>query len=186
MSTVYIAGPDVFRPDARAFFTQVRQRAQMYGFLCLTPEETSVAEDAPNGPASARRIFAANCEMVRRADLVVANLAAFRGFEPDSGTLFEVGMAYALGTPVILYAPAAHQTLLERARVCGLVSGSGHVDEAGWAVEDFGLPFNLMANCAATVVVAGDVFDALDCAARMKMQAQAAARSKPIEGAEYA
>lgn len=46
---------------------------------------------------TANGIYHANLEMIRSADAVLANLNAFRGIEPDSGTCFEVGFATALG-----------------------------------------------------------------------------------------
>ncbi|KAG0771625.1 hypothetical protein G6F22_016323 [Rhizopus arrhizus] len=53
-----------------------------------------------SGPALAQWIYRENVALIRRADMVMANLNAFRGAEPDSGTAFEVGYAIACGKPV--------------------------------------------------------------------------------------
>ncbi len=50
-------------------------------------------------------IFAGNCKLIDEADIVIANLNPFRGKEPDSGTCFEVGYAYAKGKTVYGYEP---------------------------------------------------------------------------------
>ena len=51
----------------------------------------------------AEHIFTSNVAKLSEADGVIANLAPFRGHEPDSGTVFEVGYAIARGIPVIGY-----------------------------------------------------------------------------------
>ena len=132
---VYLAGPDVFYPDAL-------QRGQRMKALCAERGwEGLFPLDAQPDPAldPSRAIFQANRQLIQQADAVVANLRDFRGFEPDSGTVWEVSYALALGKPVVGYLPSA-ASLLER------MSGQTHhgLDREGCAVEDFGLPLNLM------------------------------------------
>ena len=46
----------------------------------------------------ARHIYVSNVDLIRNCDAVLANMTPFRGdIEPDSGTVFEVGMAIAMG-----------------------------------------------------------------------------------------
>ena len=88
---------------------------------------------------------------------MIANLNAFRGREPDSGTCFEVGYAFAKGKKVYGYVSDA-RTMREKL---------GGADENGFSVEDFGLPLNLMLSCAAKIVE-GDFAAALAaCAAEI-------------------
>lgn len=101
-----------------------------------------------------RVIYEGNMKLLRRADGVIANLAPFRGTEPDSGTVFEVGAAVALGLPVVGYGlpPGAYadrvRTLLEvQTDHAGVLR-----DPDGLAVEDFDLPMNLMLSCSTVVV----------------------------------
>jgi nucleoside 2-deoxyribosyltransferase len=56
---------------------------------------------AASGAELAQRIDAGKLALIRRCDAVVANLRPCRGqVEPDSGTVFEVGVAIALGEPL--------------------------------------------------------------------------------------
>ena len=79
---------------------------------------------------------------MRSADAVLANLGRFRGAEPDSGTVFEVGFACALGKPVWAYF-AEQQPLIEQVDH----DEQGYCAD-GFLVEDFGLPRNLMLACS--------------------------------------
>lgn len=92
---IYIAGPDVFRPDALTWAEEARALLSRSGHEALTPLD--------NEETTAEGIFRANLELISRADAVVANLNPFRGAEPDSGTCFEVGCGIALGKRVIGY-----------------------------------------------------------------------------------
>lgn len=98
---VYLAGPDVFRPDAAQHFAVLKAVCNTLGLEALSPFDESVTADT-----SPHTIYAANMALLRSADGVVANLAPFRGAEPDSGTVFEVGVAAALGLPVVAYGAA--------------------------------------------------------------------------------
>ena len=73
----------------------------------------------------------------------MANLNTFRGMEPDSGTCFEIGYAYALGKKIYGY--------LEDGRTMMEKTGAG-TDEQGFTVEDFDMPVNLMLGCSMTVI----------------------------------
>jgi len=96
-------------------------------------------------------------EMIADCDYVMANLSPFRGFEPDSGTVFEVGYATALGKKVVGYSSDC-RPMIERLREHqGLEEGST-VDDNGAFVENFGLPNNLMFG---HTVVAGGVEEAV-------------------------
>ena len=59
---------------------------------------------------------------------MAANLNTFRGKEPDSGTCFEIGYAYALGKKIYGYLED-DRTMLEKMGAAA--------DENGFAVEDF-------------------------------------------------
>ena len=136
---LYLAGPDVFLADALAVGARKRALCAARGFDGLFPLD---ADDAGR-QASAKRIYDANIDLLRRCDGVVANLTPFRGISADVGTVYEVAYALALGRPVFAYTEAsAHLGTRIRAAF-----GSG-ADPAlagdGMIVEDFGLPDNLM------------------------------------------
>jgi len=156
---LYLAGPDVFRPDAIEHGRRLVALCAEYGFSGVFPLSASL----PTGlspRALARHIYEANVAHIARCDAVLANLDFFRGAEPDSGTCFEVGYAAALGKPVIGYVPEAGSFAERiRARYPHAV-GQGLVDAAGWELEEFGLPLNLMLAVPARIVV-GDLRAAL-------------------------
>mgnify|MGYP001050336396 FL=1 len=148
---IYLAGPDVFRPDARAHGERLKALCACHGFEGLFPLDASVPPAA--GAEAARAIYRANITLLREADVVMANLAPFRGHEPDSGTAFEVGYAAACGKPVWAYLEDA-RPLAERLATHRGPDG-GPLDDRGYRVEDFGLALNLMLACSATIVQGG-------------------------------
>ena len=130
---LYLAGPDVFRPDAEGWAASARALCAAAGHQALLPLDQQAA--------TAAAICANNLRLIAEADCVVANLNPFRGAEPDSGTCVEIGYALALGKRVVGYA-ADLRPLRERLAVAD--TGGRCQDAAGWQVEDFGLPLNLM------------------------------------------
>lgn len=147
---IYLAGPDVFRPDALSWADAARELLAAAGHRALIPLD--------NVETTAAGIYRANLALIAEADAVLANLEPFRGCEPDSGTCFEVGYAVALGKPVVAYLRdgrplsarlAAHYGGLQR-RPDGRLS-----DPQGLAVEDFELPVNLMLGISCRLVIGG-------------------------------
>lgn len=149
--SIYLAGFDVFRPDAVAHGEQLKMLCSKYGYEGRYPLDNEVPRKlAPQ--EQARWICRGNLAMLRDCDLVVANLNPFRGDEPDSGTVFEVGYAVALGKPVWGYTSRA-RPLVNQLAVQRMPGGRGHVDSMGYTVEDFGLNLNLMLACSVNVVI---------------------------------
>lgn len=104
-----------------------------------------------SGEARARRIYEANTQMLRSADGVIANLQCFRGQEPDSGTVFEVGFAIALQLPVVAYGvpEASYAERVQSALDCRRgEDGVLRENADATVVEDFGLRLNLMLGCS--------------------------------------
>lgn len=141
---VYLAGPDIFRPDATHWATAARRLVAAAGHQALIP----IDGDQP----TASGIYHANLDMIRAADVVLANLNAFRGSEPDSGTCFEVGFAAAHGKTVIGYLADGR---LHKEKV-GHDDGQPPLAADGLRVEDFGLMLNLMLAQSCRLIV-GDL-----------------------------
>jgi nucleoside 2-deoxyribosyltransferase len=137
---IYLAGFDVFRPDAIEQGHYLKQLCQRHGLEGYYPLDNDVSAHLPPKETAAM-ICNANIALIKRCDAVLANLNNFRGHEPDSGTAFEVGMAVALGKPVWAYFEA-DGTLREQ-----IAHDPQGVDAQGFHVEDFGLPKNLMLAC---------------------------------------
>lgn len=161
MKKVYLAGFDVFRDDAVAYGAILKQWCEQAGFDGLYPLDNAAPSDLA-GEALATWIYRANIGLIRQADLVMANLNPFRGLEPDSGTVFEVGYATALGKPVWVYTDQG-DSLVAQAAV-GQKEGR-YLDAQGYTVEDFGMNLNLMIACSAHVVIG----DARECLRRIRV-----------------
>lgn len=149
---VYLAGPDVFEPDAVQRFARLSQLASQHGLDAIVPlEDLSTLPPKLTRAEIAQRLFANNVARLDAADGVVANLRDFRGTEPDSGTVFEVGYAVACGIPVVgygvptpEYAARASQQLATWRDASDVLREQGSDIE----VEDFGQRLNLMLACA--------------------------------------
>ncbi|MEA1674409.1 nucleoside 2-deoxyribosyltransferase [Nitrospirillum sp. BR 11163] len=143
----YLAGPEVFLPDPAAAAESLRALCARHGIVGVFPLDGAV-KAAPGEPpaAHAARIRAANLDLIRATDLVLANASPFRGPSADDGTAYEMGFATALGRPVFAYADT-DASLLERTGAhFALARDGGGVwrDPEGRMVEDFGLGANLM------------------------------------------
>ena len=149
---VYLAGPSVFRPNAKAHLASLASLCERHGLTALLPtDDCAGATDAP----LARRIYESNTQMLRSADGVLADLQEWRGHEPDSGTAFEVGFAAALELPIVGYgAPVdCYADRVSKTRTCERDAlGMLRECDSQMAVEDFGMPLNLMLGCSAVLV----------------------------------
>jgi nucleoside 2-deoxyribosyltransferase len=160
LQRLYLAGPDVFQPDAAAHGRRLVALCAEHGFTGIFPLDETLPADLPMNAASAARIYRANVAHIDTCDAVLANLDFFRGPEPDSGTCFEVGYAVARGKPVVGYVPESG-TFAQRIRAqYPQAVGEGLVDVEGWHLEEFGLPLNLMLAVPCRIVV-GDLRAAL-------------------------
>lgn len=137
---VYLAGFDVFRADAIEHGHYLKALCTAHNLEGLYPFDNEV----PGGLSAqetASLICSMNMAMIQRSTAVLANLNVFRGLEPDSGTVFEVGMAIALNKPVWVYFDPVTSL-----RDLVPHDPDGY-DAQGYSVEDFGLPRNLMLAC---------------------------------------
>ncbi|HBP31584.1 MAG: nucleoside 2-deoxyribosyltransferase [Advenella sp.] len=156
MKKVYLAGFDVFRSDAASYGQWLKTLCARHGFAGLYPLDNAAPQQL-SGTALADWIYRANIALIEQADCVMANLNPFRGLEPDSGTVFEVGYAVAKGKPVWAYTEQT-QALVAQA---GVQAQDGRVvDAQGYTVEDFGMNLNLMIACS-TQIVQGDALACL-------------------------
>jgi nucleoside 2-deoxyribosyltransferase len=149
---VYLAGPDVFFPDCVEIFKMLKALCSQLGLVGVAPTDAPVPQGpsqsaAADGDARAQAIYEGNIALIRDVDGVIANLQAFRGLEPDSGTVFEVGFAIALGKPVVGYGVGAG-TYADRvaASLDCVTDEGGRVKEraSGVTVEGLGQRLNLM------------------------------------------
>jgi nucleoside 2-deoxyribosyltransferase len=140
---IYLAGPDVFLPDALDIGKRKAAICARHGVQGHYPLDNAV--DLAAGDASLT-IFKGNEAMMDAADAVIANLTPFRGPSADAGTVYELGYMAGRGKFCLAYSndPAVY---VERVARFDAVtkSADGHlVDSHGLTVEDFGWPDNLM------------------------------------------
>lgn len=143
---VYLAGPDVFLPDAIAMGARKKDLCAAYGFIGLFPIDNDLSALASDMPLD-RAIYAANVAMIRQADFGIVNLTPFHGPSADVGTVFELGLLIGLGKPVFGYTNDPRD-LIDRLRERGpLTRDEANAlwrDHDNMMVEDFGNADNLM------------------------------------------
>lgn len=159
MKKVYLAGPDVFFPQASEHFDKLEAACLKFGLQGVRPSDGDLSAHPAaftSGAEAARGVYLANVALIRSCDAVLANLQPFRNdFEPDSGTAFEVGFASALGLPVVSLVPSLRPVEERVIQACGLsyrtAQGAGYDARFGMLIEEFGQPLNLMLSCSTAV-----------------------------------
>jgi nucleoside 2-deoxyribosyltransferase len=148
---VYLAGPDVFYPDANDRAEHMKEFLAERDMVGLFPMDSKIDP----GQFSDAKDFGiaignANEEMMRKADIIIANVEPWRGPEADDGTAYEVGFMAAQGKLVVLHSndprPFADRV------VEGIYGGKVHQDgplrrgdSDNMMIEDFpGFADNLM------------------------------------------
>jgi nucleoside 2-deoxyribosyltransferase len=140
---VYLAGPDVFLPDALDFGRLKVDLCARYGLTGLFPLDNEIA---PGGDDASLRIFRANEAMMDGADAVIANLTPFRGPSADAGTVYELGYMAGQRKLCLGYSndPAPYSVRLARTTNVRKQLDNRLVDDDGLSVENFGQVDNLM------------------------------------------
>ncbi|ONG45700.1 nucleoside 2-deoxyribosyltransferase [Pseudoroseomonas deserti] len=145
---IYLAGPEVFLPDALEMAAQKKAICARHGAVGVFPLDP--IDDAAAEAAQERffEIYLRNEAHIRACDALIANLTPFRGPSADAGTVYELGFMRALGRPVAGYTNDGRDfTTRSRAFLGG---GATPRPEGGWAdaeglhLEDFGRIDNLM------------------------------------------
>lgn len=140
---IYLAGPDVFLPDAKAIGRLKHDLCREHGFIGLYPLDNDM-EDMPGAGPLSLRIFEANLGLMREADAIIANLTPFRGPSADAGTVYELGVFSGFGKPSFGYSNVPGSYLDRSRSIRAGYDGKNHVDDHGMMIEDFGLEDNLM------------------------------------------
>jgi nucleoside 2-deoxyribosyltransferase len=93
MTKLYLAGP-LFTLAEQSFNAELARFLESAGFEVWLPQEHEPRSN------TARAIFEMDVEALDWADMVVA---CMDGADPDSGTAWECGYAYAKGKPIVCY-----------------------------------------------------------------------------------
>jgi nucleoside 2-deoxyribosyltransferase len=140
---IYLAGPDVFLPDAIEIGRRKAAICARHGVRGLYPLDNAVDLSAADASLA---IFEGNEAMMDAADAIIANLTPFRGPSADAGTVYELGYMAGRGKLCFAYSndPAGYAERVARSFAVTKAGGGHLIDDDGLTVEDFGLPDNLM------------------------------------------
>lgn len=123
MRRVYLAGPEVFLPDAAAIGERKKTLCERHGLTGLWPGDAVAGlEDDPAA------MFDALVVMLDAADALIANVTPWRGINADAGTAFEMGYLYARGVPVHAYTHEPRDFADRVPDDAALVEGGGLAD----------------------------------------------------------
>jgi nucleoside 2-deoxyribosyltransferase len=139
---IYLAGPDVFLPDAVEIGRRKAEICVRHGLSGIYPLDNTIDRLASD---VSLRIFRGNQAMMDEADAIIANLTPFRGPGADPGTVYELGYMAGRGKSCLGYSndPGSYADRVRR--LMPVSPGNGRlVDADGLTVEDFGLNDNLM------------------------------------------
>jgi len=147
MKKLYIAGPEVFLPNAREQMDRKAALVRQYGFEPLCPGDLDIPAQKTK-KAFGLAISKVNEGMMNAADGVIANLTPFRGEWADVGTVFELGYMCALGKMVAAYTNVARD---HYQRTLDFYDNEITEDATGYkrgpdglSLEDFEMADNLM------------------------------------------
>jgi nucleoside 2-deoxyribosyltransferase len=135
-TTAYLAGPDVFLPNAVAHAARKVEICRRFGLRGLPPLNEDAATVAKHLEIW-QAIYEKDIAMMARCDIIIANLTPFGGASADAGTLIEVGWFLGQGKPVFGYSNSS-ESFESRMRQ---QLGERHAD---FGIEGFHLPDNLM------------------------------------------
>jgi nucleoside 2-deoxyribosyltransferase len=139
---VYLAGPDVFLPNAIEIGQRKIALCARYGLTGLFPLDNKIEAHSAN---PSLRIFGGNEAMMSEATAIIANLTPFRGPGADAGTAYELGYMAGRHKLCLGYSndPSAYADRVRE--FTAITPHDGRlIDAQGLAVEDFGLADNLM------------------------------------------
>ncbi|WP_297442114.1 nucleoside 2-deoxyribosyltransferase [Sulfurimonas sp.] len=151
MKKIYIAGPDVFEQNSIEIGKKLVSLCEKYGYIGLYPLDNVVDFSQPKHKI-ATDIFKANVKMIQESDIIVANLNAFRGKEPDSGTVWECGYGYGIGKEVYGYMQETKEYIESFSAEEKREENGMFWDNENRFIEDFSNPVNLMIAHSAKVI----------------------------------
>jgi nucleoside 2-deoxyribosyltransferase len=144
---VYLAGPEVFLPNAREQLDIKIALTRGAGLIPVSPGDF-VVPPQPSKRQFGHAISEIDEKMMDSADAIIANLTPYHGVSADTGTCYELGYMCAQGKLAYAYTNVAASM---RERTVAHYRGDVAVDPAGrlrgsdgMAVEDVDMADNLM------------------------------------------
>ncbi len=160
---VYLAGPEVFLPNAREMLDRKIALTRAAGLIPVSPGDLAIPE-TPTKRDRGLAISQIDEQLMESADAIIANLTPFRGIAADPGTVYELGFMCGRGKRPFAYTNVAAD---HYKRTLDWYGGKYTTDAAGHergpdglALENFGMVENLMLDggieARGGVVVIGD------------------------------
>ena len=134
-ATAYLAGPDVFLPNAVSHAARKVEICRRFGFLGLPPLNQDI--EASKASDLWQSIYEKDILMMERCDIIIANLTPFGGASADAGTLIEVGWFLGKGKPIFGYSNTSENFESRMSKQLG-------TQFSDFGIEGFHLPDNLM------------------------------------------
>jgi len=100
---LYLAGPECFYSNGYTLWEAMRKKAEYYGFCVTMPSDNPVDLTHEDLRENANAIFQNCAKCINESTAIIVDLETFRGSEPDGGSIYELGMAYARGIRCYAY-----------------------------------------------------------------------------------
>lgn len=144
---VYLAGPEVFLPNAKEMLAVKADLVREAGFIPISPGDLEIPK-ADTRFEHGLNISAVDEKMMLEADAIIANLTPFRGVAADTGTTFELGFMCGQGKHVFAYTNVKSNhfnRLMEQCDNSALPDDTGRYRaDDGIAIENCDMIDNLM------------------------------------------
>lgn len=147
---IYLAGPDVFLPDAPAAAARKKEMCRAHGFEGAFPFDAVLDFSRLTPRQKAMRIYSSDVALMDSCDICVAHMTPYRGPSMDVGTAYEMGYMRAQGKPVLGYTNVVGDIFERTAAFAGgrdrlrLRDSGVHEDPDGMMIEGMGMADNLM------------------------------------------
>ena len=136
---IYIAGPQCFYTNGYKIWNILREKAEVFGFKVTLPNDVQFDFSHEDLRKTADEIFDNCARTMNESTVIIADLEAFRGSEPDGGTVYEMGMAFAKGAKCYSYTRDKRTTVWKNQK--GKMVNDVFIDEAGRIHPYSDLPF---------------------------------------------
>jgi nucleoside 2-deoxyribosyltransferase len=139
----YLAGPDVFLPNAKEIGETKKKMCREYGLEGLFPLDSTLNLNGLTPQDAGKAISEANEALIKNCDLVIANITPFRSPSADAGTIYEIGFAKALGKAIFAYTNTKDLFADRTVKFLGITTVH-YTDNNNMSIEQFNLVDNLM------------------------------------------
>lgn len=156
--SVYIAGPECFYIHGNRALQSMKLACEAEGFNVSLPNDTKIDFNQQK-QWRADDIFYNCARSMNESTSIICDLELYRGTEPDGGSVYEIGMAYARGMRIYGYSRDMRPTSYKD-WTASLEDGVLR-DGQGWELPYAYLPFGPCL-LGSTRMIEGGFFDALE------------------------